>query len=176
MNGALARVVGRGHPNDSPFQRNMRLFFSSRLSAASTATVLVFVVLAIAAPLIAPHDPNESDLFRRLQPPAWMQGGEWGFLLGCDALGRDILSRIIYGARVSIFIGAFVIFVATGIGIIAGLAAGYLRGWTDIVISRLVDILLGFPYLIFAIALIAMMGPGMQNILLKYCSATAYKP
>ncbi len=166
MNGALARVVGCGHPNDSPFQRNMRLFFSSRLSAASTATVLVFVVLAIAAPLIAPHDPNESDLFRRLQPPAWMQGGEWGFLLGCDALGRDILSRIIYGARVSIFIGAFVIFVATGIGIIAGLAAGYLRGWTDIVISRLVDILLGFPYLIFAIALIAMMGPGMQNILL----------
>jgi ABC-type dipeptide/oligopeptide/nickel transport system permease subunit len=166
MNGALAWVVGRGDADDSPFQRNMRLFFSSRLSTASSVTVLIFVILAIAAPLIAPHDPNETDLFRRLQPPAWMEDGDWTYLLGCDALGRDILSRIIFGARVSIFIGAFVIFVATSIGIMAGLAAGYLRGWTDVVISRLVDILLGFPYLIFAIALIAMMGPGLQNILL----------
>jgi ABC-type dipeptide/oligopeptide/nickel transport system permease subunit len=100
-----------------------------------------------------------------------MPGGEWSFLLGCDALGRDILSRIIYGARISIFIGAAVILVATTVGILAGLAAGYLRGWTDVVISRLVDILLGFPYLIFAIALIAMTGPGLQNIIL----ALAYK-
>src|SRR3546814_6089758 len=103
--------------------------------------------MAVAAPLIAPHDPYETDLFRRLRPPAWMEGGEWSFLLGCDALGRDILSRIIYGARISIFIGAAVILVATTIGTLAGLAAGYLRGWTDVVISRLVDILLGFPYL-----------------------------
>jgi ABC-type dipeptide/oligopeptide/nickel transport system permease subunit len=87
-------------------------------------------------------------------------------VLGCDALGRDILSRMIYGARVSIFIGATVVFVATTIGILAGLAAGYLRGWTDIVISRLVDILLAFPYLIFAIGLMAMMGPGLQNIVI----------
>jgi len=142
------------------------MFFSSRLSTVSTLMVFGFVLLAIAAPLVAPHDPNETDLFRRLQPPAWIEGGEWSFLLGCDALGRDILSRIIYGSRISIFIGAFVIFVATTIGILAGLAAGYLRGWVDIAISRLVDILLGFPYLIFAIALIAMMGPGLQNILL----------
>jgi ABC-type dipeptide/oligopeptide/nickel transport system permease subunit len=142
------------------------MFFSSRLSTVSTLMVFGFVLLAIAAPLVAPHDPNETDLFRRLQPPAWIEGGEWSFLLGCDALGRDILSRIIYGSRISIFIGAFVIFVATTIGILAGLAAGYLRGWVDVAISRLVDILLGFPYLIFAIALIAMMGPGLQNILL----------
>ena len=95
-----------------------------------------------------------------------IQQGEFSFLFGCDGLGRDIFSRIIYGARISIFIGFTVIFVATGIGIIAGLASGYLRGWVDISISRLVDILLGFPYLIFAIALIAMIGPGLQNIIL----------
>jgi ABC-type dipeptide/oligopeptide/nickel transport system permease subunit len=147
------------------------LFAGSKLSLASAAVVLGFVVMALAAPLIAPHDPYETDLFRRLQPPAWMPGGEWSFLLGCDALGRDILSRIVYGARISIFIGAAVILVATTVGILAGLAAGYLRGWTDVVISRLVDILLGFPYLIFAIALIAMTGPGLQNIIL----ALAYK-
>ena len=158
-------------PTESPFARNLRLFATSKLSLATAAVVFVFILMAVAAPLFAPHDPNETDLFRRLQPPAWMEGGEWAYLLGCDALGRDIFSRIIYGARVSIFIGASVILVATTIGTLAGLAAGYLRGWTDIVISRLVDILLGFPYLIFAIALIAMTGPGLQNIIL----ALAYK-
>ena len=152
--------------DESPFRRNIRLFLSSRLSTMATVVVLAFIVLAVAAPLFAPQDPNDTDLFRRLQPPVWLAGGEWAYVLGCDALGRDILSRIIYGARVSIFIGVVVIFMATCIGILAGLAAGYLRGWTDVVISRLVDILLGFPYLIFAIALIAMMGPGLQNILL----------
>jgi len=166
LNTVLHWVLGPVSADESPLQRNLRMFFSSRLSTVSTLTVFGFVLLAIAAPLVAPHDPNETDLFRRLQPPVWIEGGEWSFLLGCDALGRDILSRIIYGSRISIFIGAFVIFVATTIGILAGLAAGYLRGWVDVAISRLVDILLGFPYLIFAIALIAMMGPGMQNILL----------
>ncbi|MEN8197253.1 MAG: ABC transporter permease [Pseudomonadota bacterium] len=166
MSGALARAAGRGAADESPFRRNIRLFLSSRLSTVSTAVVLAFVVLAVASPLFAPHDPNETDLFLRLQPPAWMEGGDWAYVLGCDALGRDILSRIIYGARISIFIGVVVILMATVIGILAGLAAGYMRGWTDVVISRLVDILLGFPYLIFAIAMIAMMGPGLQNILL----------
>jgi ABC-type dipeptide/oligopeptide/nickel transport system permease subunit len=168
MSDAALRTAG---PSQSLLVRNLMLFAGSRLSLASAAVVLGFVVMALAAPLIAPHDPYETDLFRRLQPPAWMPGGEWSFLLGCDALGRDILSRIIYGARISIFIGAAVILVATTVGILAGLAAGYLRGWTDVVISRLVDILLGFPYLIFAIALIAMTGPGLQNIIL----ALAYK-
>lgn len=156
---------------ESIFRQNLRSFGRNRLAVGSAVVVVIFVLLAILAPVIAPHDPNETDLFRRLQPPGWAAGGEWGYLLGCDALGRDILSRIIYGTRISIFIGAAVILVATTIGILAGLAAGYLRGWVDVVISRLVDILLGFPYLIFAIGLMAMMGPGLVNIIL----ALAYK-
>ncbi|MFC7705441.1 ABC transporter permease [Plastorhodobacter daqingensis] len=156
---------------DSLFRRNLREFRSNRLGMASVIVVLIFVIMAVAAPLVAPQDPNETDLMRRLQPPAWMPGGEWAFLLGCDALGRDILSRIIYGARISIFIGVAVIVLATGVGILAGLAAGYFRGWVDVVIGRVVDILLGFPYLIFAIGLMAMMGPGLFNIVL----ALAYK-
>lgn len=156
---------------DSLFRRNLRQFSSNRLAMASVIVVLVFVVMAVAAPLIAPQDPNATDLFRRLQPPAWVEGGDWSFPLGCDGLGRDILSRIIYGARISIFIGLAVILLATGVGILAGLAAGYFRGWVDVVIGRVVDILLGFPYLIFAIGLMAMMGPGLTNIVL----ALAYK-
>jgi len=153
-------------PAISPFRRNLATFAENRLALASAVVLLAFAVMAIFAPWIAPQDPYETDLFRRLQPPAWMPGGEWGFLLGCDALGRDIFSRIIYGARISIFIGTVVVIAATIIGILAGLAAGYLRGWVDVVISRLVDILLGFPYLIFAIGLMAMMGPGLFNIIL----------
>lgn len=151
---------------ESLFRRNLAAFAANRLAMASAIVVLLFVVMAVFAPWIAPQDPYETDLFRRLQPPAWQVGGDWAFPLGCDALGRDILSRIIYGARISIFIGIAVILVATGIGIMAGLAAGYFRGWVDVVISRIVDILLGFPYLIFAIGLMAMMGPGLFNIIL----------
>ncbi|MEZ5884059.1 MAG: ABC transporter permease [Paracoccaceae bacterium] len=157
--------------SESIFRRNLSNFAANRLAMACGLIVVLFAVMAVFAPWIAPHDPNETDLFRRLQPPAWIAGGEWSFVLGCDALGRDILSRIIYGARISIFIGLAVILVATTVGILAGLAAGYLRGWVDVVISRLVDILLGFPYLIFAIGLMAMMGPGLWNIIL----ALAYK-
>lgn len=156
---------------DSIFHRNLATFARNRLAMGSAVVVLLFVLMAMLAPWVAPQDPYATDLFRRLQPPAWIEGGVWAFPLGCDALGRDILSRMIYGARISIFIGAAVILVATTIGILAGLAAGYLRGWVDVVISRLVDILLGFPYLIFAIGLMAMMGPGLWNIIL----ALAYK-
>lgn len=156
---------------DSLNRRRMSVFLANRLAVFSTGVVVAFVLMAIFAPLVAPHDPYDTDLLRRLQPPAWMDGGDWSYLLGCDALGRDILSRIIYGARISILIGASVILIATTIGILAGLAAGYLRGWVDVVISRIVDILLGFPYLIFAIGLMAMMGPGLHNVI----AALAYK-
>ncbi|MBN8892785.1 MAG: ABC transporter permease [Rhodospirillales bacterium] len=142
-----------------------------KLAKLAAAAVLAFVLMAAAAPLLAPHDPAATDLFRRLQPPGWMAEGDWAYPLGCDALGRDILSRIIYGARVSIFIGVVVVLIATAIGIAAGLAAGYLRGWVDRVVSGLIDILLGFPYLIFAVGLMAMMGPGVLNMVM----ALAYK-
>ena len=137
----------------------------------SYLVVATFVAMAIFAPFIAPHDPADSDLFRRLQPPFWMAGGEAAFPLGCDALGRDILSRIIFGARISILVGVVVVSAATVVGVLAGLAAGYLRGWVDAAVSWMTDVLLGFPYLIFAIGLMAMMGPGLLNMVF----ALAYK-
>jgi len=148
------------------WRQNLRVFCANKSALFASAVVVLFVAMAIFAPIIAPHDPNDTDLLRRLQPPVWKDGGDWAYILGCDALGRDILSRLIYGSRISIFIGAAVVLFATVIGILAGLAAGYLRGWVDVVISRIVDILLGFPYLIFAIGLMAMMGPGLVNIVL----------
>jgi peptide/nickel transport system permease protein len=155
----------------SPVHEGLIRFREDRFALAAAVLVLLFALAALAAPLIAPHDPGEADLFRRLQPPAWLGDGEWSYPLGCDALGRDILSRLIYGARVSMFVGLAVIALATLAGVAAGLAAGYLGGWVDAVISRVIDILLGFPYLIFAIGLMAMTGPGLENVIL----ALAYK-
>jgi ABC-type dipeptide/oligopeptide/nickel transport system permease subunit len=165
VSGAAINVPAAAPGVESPFQLGLARFRESRMALAAGLVTLLFVLAAIFAPLIAPHDPNEADLFRRLQPPVWL-GGEWAFPLGCDALGRDILSRLIYGARVSILVGTLVVLIATVVGVLAGLAAGYFRGWVDRVITGIVDILLGFPYLIFAIGLMAMMGTGFQNIVL----------
>ncbi len=151
---------------ESVLARNMLQFMANRLALSCVVVILVFTFLAIFAPLIAPQDPYETDLLRRLQPPAWMEEGEIAYIFGCDALGRDVLSRLIYGSRISIAIGLAVILIATTIGTMAGLIAGYKRGVTDVLISRLCDILLGFPYLIFAIGLMAMMGPGFINIII----------
>ena len=157
--------------SDSILRINLRKFRRDHLALAAAVAVVLFVLVAIFAPWVAPHDPYDTDLLRRLQPPAWMEGGDWSYMLGCDTLGRDILSRMIYGARISILIGVAVVLIATFVGMLAGLAAGYFGGVVDAVISRVVDVLLGFPYLIFAIGLMGMMGPGLQNIIL----ALAYK-
>ena len=150
----------------SLFSISIHNFLSNRLAVVASLIVIFAIIVSIFSPFFAMHDPNKTDLFIRLQPPAWMEGGEWSHPLGADHLGRDILSRIIFGTRVSISVGFSVIFIATGIGIFTGLLAGYLRGKFDLVISTVVDILLGFPYLIFAIALMAAMGPGFMNIIL----------
>jgi peptide/nickel transport system permease protein len=150
----------------SLFSINMRNFLGNHLAVFAAIIVIFAIIVSIFSPYFAPHDPYKTNLFLRLQPPAWMEGGNWSHPLGADHLGRDILSRIIYGTRVSIIVGFSVIFIATAIGILLGLVAGYLKGKFDIVISTVVDILLGFPYLIFAIALMAAMGPGFQNIIL----------
>jgi len=161
-----AAALSAAGAQQSILSLNLRRFRRDRLAAAAAIGVVLFIAMALLAPWLAPHDPYDTDLLRRLQPPAWIEGGEWSYLLGCDALGRDILSRIVYGARISIFIGVAVVLLATLVGTLAGLAAGYLGGAVDAVISRVVDVLLGFPYLIFAIGLMGMMGPGLQNIIL----------
>lgn len=152
--------------SNSLARQSFRAFVSDRFGVLFGLIFIGFVLVAIFAPLIAPHDPNASSLLRRLQPPAWMKGGDWAYPLGCDALGRDTLSRIIFGARISIFIGVVVVLIAGVVGTIMGLLAGYFGGVVDMVISRTVDVLLAFPLLIFAIGLMGMMGPGLGNIIL----------
>jgi dipeptide transport system permease protein len=121
---------------------------------------------AVFAPLIAPKDPLMQDLFLGRMPPFWLDGAEPGYLLGTDSLGRDVLSRILYGARLALIV-AFVAGALTCIiGATLGLIAGYYRGWPDRIISRFIDIWMAFPPVLFAILLIAVLGPGLTSLII----------
>lgn len=138
----------------------------NRMAVAGLVIVIFFVLIGIFSPWLILHDPNEQDIFNRFQPPVWMEGGSWEHPLGTDELGRDLWSRIIYGSRVSLALGITVAFFATTLGIIMGLVSGYYGGTVDSIIQRIVDILLAFPYLVFAIALMAVLGRGVFNLFL----------
>lgn len=127
---------------------------------------VVLVIMALAAPLVAPHDPSIQYRDSFLAPPVWQEGGKAAFVLGTDAVGRDILSRLIYGARFSLFIGVIVVAIALSGGIVLGLIAGYMRGAVDTFIMRVMDIILAFPSLLLALVLVAVLGPGLVNAMI----------
>lgn len=124
------------------------------------------VVLAIGAPWIAPHEPNDIDLVSRLLPPAWQEGGSAEYLLGTDNLGRDILSRVIYGARVSLIVGGITTIISGLIGVSIGLVSGYFRGKFDSIVMGFAEVQQSFPFLALAIVLGAVIGRGLDNIIL----------
>jgi len=126
----------------------------------------LLVLIAIFAPLIAPHAPDQQFRDAFLTPPVWQEGGSMKFLLGTDAVGRDMLSRLIYGARFSLSIGVVVVTIALTSGILIGLLAGYFRGWVDNAIMRVMDVVLAFPSLLLALVLVAVLGPGLTNAMI----------
>jgi peptide/nickel transport system permease protein len=127
--------------------------------------VAVVVVCAVFAPLIARTDPNAQDLTSTLVPPMWIAGGVHAHPLGTDNLGRDVLTRIIWGARVSAIVGISVVLIGGTIGVTAGLLAGYRRGWVDAVIARITDVQLAFPLVLLAVAIVAVVGPGLWTVI-----------
>ena len=127
--------------------------------------LFLLVIPAIFAPWIAPHDPFQGSLSHRLTPPIWQEGGSGEYLLGTDKLGRDMLSRIIYGARISLTVSLIAIFVGGIIGTVLGLISGYFGGRTDSVIMRLVDISLALPTILLALVLVAAVGPSFGTVI-----------
>ena len=132
-----------------------------RLAVASLAVLLALIVAAALAPLLSPYNPNDTDLVHRLLPP-----GSPGHLLGTDHLGRDMLSRLLYGGQASLLVGFAAVLLAMSLGVILGLVTGYYRGLVDSVVMRLIDVLLAFPAVLLAIAVIAALGPGLMNAML----------
>lgn len=147
----------------SPLQEFWKYFSANRGAVVGLAFITLIIVIAVLADFIAPYSPIEQFRDALLVPPSWSEGGSSAYLLGTDAVGRDILSRLIYGARLSLFVGMLVVTLSLGIGILLGLVAGYCRGRTEMVIMRLVDIMLAMPSLLLAIAIVAIMGPSILN-------------
>lgn len=127
--------------------------------------LILVISMALLAPLIAPHDPGEQNLAARLQPPAWLAGGSLQHPLGTDHLGRDILSRLIYGSRISLLVALIAVAVSGTIGTLLGVAAGYWQGRIDSFIMLLADVQLAFPFILFALAVMAVLGPGLRNVI-----------
>jgi peptide/nickel transport system permease protein len=145
-------------PPRSPFKVAMRRFMKHRLALISLIFLVLLGLVAVLAPLVAPADPNAVDLRSLRAPPSP------GHILGTDSAGRDVLSRLIFGARVSLTVGVAAAISAAGIGTILGLTAGFTRGWVDTVIMRVVDIFLSFPSLIVILLLVAILGPSVTTI------------
>lgn len=140
-------------------------FYFSKNKGAVVGLVFIIIValLAIFANFVAPHSPSEQFRDALLAPPVWMKDGSWQFILGTDDVGRDILSRLIYGARLSLLVGCLVVIISLILGITLGLIAGYVGGFLDNIIMRAVDIMLALPSLLLALVLVAIFGPSIIN-------------
>jgi len=145
----------------SRLQKATRTFLQNKLAVIGAVILLGFIVCAVFAPYIAPHPPLEMDLTSLHKPP-----GTPGHLLGTDNLGRDVLSRLIYGSRISLSVGLVVVSIAAAIGTTMGLLSGFYGKGVDIVIMRLVEVFVAFPFLILVVAVIALLGPSIYNVML----------
>lgn len=157
------------HPEPSPARPRRRLwraFFGSPTAVAGAAILIALTLAALLAPVLAPHDPLDQVLRFRLKPPMWMPGGDPSYVLGGDRLGRDILSNLLYGVRVSIAVGFGAVLLSAAIGVPLGLAAGYFGGRTDHVLMRLVDIQMSLPAVLIALGAMSVWGRGLGKLIL----------
>jgi peptide/nickel transport system permease protein len=148
-------------PRVSEFRRVCKVMFSRWVVVFGVITIIVFLVVAVAAPWMAPYGPLEQNLTATLQPPSRMH------LLGTDDLGRDQLSRLIYGSRISLMVGVVVVTIAGVIGMVMGLVAGYFGGWTNAIIMRITDALMSLPPIVLMLAISAVLGGRLRSILIS---------
>jgi ABC-type dipeptide/oligopeptide/nickel transport system permease subunit len=146
--------------------RRLRQVWHLKGSAAGACVLLVVAAAALLAPWLAPQNPFLGKTLDRLLPPAWMEGGVPQFLLGTDQLGRDTLSRLIFGARISLSVAVLAVMGSSALGVVLGLFAGFYRGWVDWVISTAVNVMLTFPFVLLALAVIAVLGPSYWNLII----------
>lgn len=150
----------------SVLRRSLQIVWRLRMGAIGAVLIAALILTAVFVPLFAPHDPYEQNIMQRLLPPAWMDGGKSDHLLGTDHVGRDLFSRILYGTRISLIVGLSAVILQVLIGVVLGLLAGYYGGKTDAAISFLVNAMMGFPFILLALSLVAVLGPSLRNIIL----------
>ncbi|MCP4623480.1 MAG: ABC transporter permease [bacterium] len=166
MSDALTQTTALDEAPPAVLSLVLRKMWHLRLGVLGGLLILVLLITAIFTPWLAPHDPYEQDIMNRLLPPVWLKGGSNDFLLGTDHLGRDLLSRIMYGTRVSLVVGVAAVILQVIIGVFLGLLAGYYGGLSDSVISFMVNVMMGFPFILLVMSLVAVLGPSLQNIII----------
>jgi peptide/nickel transport system permease protein/dipeptide transport system permease protein len=149
-----------------PLVDQLERLWRNKTAVAGMIVIALFVVTALVAPLISPHDPVDASLYDQLKPPIWSEAGRSENLLGTDDLGRDILSRLIYGARVSLLVAVVTVSIGVFVGSLLGAISGYYKGFLDNIIMRFMDILLAFPHILLAIVIMAYLGPGLRNAMI----------
>ena len=166
MDDALSAEAKMVHDRPGRLREFWFYFRENRGAVIGLWIFAIFAILALFGPWIAPHDATEQFRSAILQPPAWQEGGTWNHVLGTDPLGRDMLSRLIVGARYSFFVGIVVVTIAASGGIIVGLISGFAPKWLDTIIMRIMDIILAFPSLLLALVLVAILGPSLTNAMI----------
>ncbi|KGA23058.1 MULTISPECIES: dipeptide ABC transporter permease DppC [Pectobacterium] len=156
-------VVNSAPKPMTPLQEFWHYFKRNKGAVVGMAYVVLMLIIAIGANVLAPHAPAEQFRDALLRPPVWQEGGSWQFILGTDDVGRDVLSRLMYGARLSLLVGCLVVALSLVLGVIFGLLAGYFGGVVDALIMRIVDIMLALPSLLLALVLVAVFGPSIVN-------------
>ncbi|UCG13635.1 MAG: ABC transporter permease subunit [Deltaproteobacteria bacterium] len=149
-----------------PFLDQLEQLWRNKTAVAGMIVITLFVLTGLLAPVLSPHDPVDASLYDQLKPPIWEEGGRSSNLLGTDDLGRDILSRLIYGARVSLLVALATVGIGFIFGSLLGAIAGYYKGFLDNIIMRFMDILLAFPHILLAIVIMAYLGPGLRNAMI----------
>ena len=163
------------NPEDRhPFIDQLSQLWRNKTAVAGLIIITVFIFCGILAPYLSPHDPLEVSLYDQIKPPVWHETGTWNNILGTDDLGRDILSRLIYGARVSLAVAVFSVGLAFFFGTLLGCISGYYKGSLDNIIMRIMDMILSFPYILLAIVVVAYLGPSLRNAMIAI--AITYVP
>lgn len=152
--------------NDNRVLEFIKHFKKNKSAVLGFFIALLLVTFALFSPLIAPHLPNIQDLSARLIPPFWEEGGSMEHLLGTDDFGRDLFSRIVYGARISIMVGTISVSISLFFGLTMGVFAGYYGKWIDAIIMRIVDIMLSIPAILLAIVIVSILGPSLYNAMI----------
>ncbi|MBD3606408.1 peptide transporter [Dickeya solani] len=147
----------------TPLQEFWHYFKRNKGAVVGLVYIILMLVVAIGASVLAPHSPAEQFRDALLKPPVWQEGGSWQYIFGTDDVGRDVLSRLMYGARLSLLVGCLVVLMSLILGVVFGLVAGYFGGAVDAAIMRLVDIMLALPSLLLALVLVAIFGPSIVN-------------
>jgi len=156
----------RNSEDRHPFFDQLEQLWRNKTAVAGLLVITLFVLTAILAPFLSPHNPVEASLYDQIIPPIWEEGGTWKNILGTDDLGRDILSRLVYGARVSLVVALATVGIAVFFGSFLGAISGYYKGFLDNIIMRFMDILLAFPHILLAIVIMAYLGPGLTNAMI----------